>query len=129
MSSRYHGLGINYFDANGTLLRLQPHGCSQPAASSLQDAKQSAQHLTPSITGTVSARRRSSDDLNPNRSASMDKEHIMGAMEKAKGDIKDATGKVLDDKEMQAKGKMDKAKGEARQAAGDAKDTIKKATD
>ena len=50
-------------------------------------------------------------------------------MDKAKGTVKDATGKVLDDKEMQAKGKMDKAKGEARQAAGDAKDTIKKATD
>ena len=59
----------------------------------------------------------------------MDKEHVKGTMDKAKGDIKDATGKVLDDKEMQAKGKMDKAKGEARQAAGDAKDTIKKATD
>jgi len=59
----------------------------------------------------------------------MDKEHVKGTMDKAKGAIKDATGKVLDDKEMQAKGKMDKAKGSARQAAGDAKDTIKKATE
>ena len=42
----------------------------------------------------------------------MDKEHVKGTVDKAKGAIKDATGKVLDDKEMQAKGKMDKAKGE-----------------
>ena len=41
----------------------------------------------------------------------MDKEHVKGTVDKAKGAIKDATGKVLDDKEMQAKGKMDKANG------------------
>ena len=41
----------------------------------------------------------------------MDKEHVKGTMDQAKGAVKDATGKVLDDKEMQAKGKMDKANG------------------
>jgi uncharacterized protein YjbJ (UPF0337 family) len=44
-----------------------------------------------------------------------------GAADKAKGAMKDAAGKIMDDKGMQARGKMDKAKGEARQALGDAK--------
>jgi uncharacterized protein YjbJ (UPF0337 family) len=57
----------------------------------------------------------------------MDKEHIKGAADKAKGAIKDAAGKVTGDKELQAEGKMDKAKGAAHSAAGDVKDAIKKA--
>ena len=56
----------------------------------------------------------------------MDKEHIKGTIDKTKGAVKDAAGKVLGDKEMQAEGKMDKAKGEARKAVGDAKDAVKK---
>jgi uncharacterized protein YjbJ (UPF0337 family) len=51
----------------------------------------------------------------------MDKEHIKGAADKAKGAIKDATGKVTGDKELQAEGKIDKAKGSAREALGDVK--------
>ena len=46
----------------------------------------------------------------------MDKEHVKGAADKAKGAIKDAAGKVMGDKEMQAEGKMDKAKGAAHTA-------------
>ncbi|HLH92257.1 MAG TPA: CsbD family protein [Xanthobacteraceae bacterium] len=57
----------------------------------------------------------------------MDKEHIKGAADKAKGAIKDTAGKVTDDKKMQAEGKVDKAKGAAHQAAGDVKDTVRKA--
>jgi uncharacterized protein YjbJ (UPF0337 family) len=56
----------------------------------------------------------------------MDKEHIKGAADKAKGQVKDAAGKLMDDKKMQGEGKMDKAKGEARQAFGDAKDAMKR---
>jgi uncharacterized protein YjbJ (UPF0337 family) len=56
----------------------------------------------------------------------MDKEHIKGAADKAKGAIKDATGKVTGDKELQAEGKIDKAKGSAREALGDAKDAVKR---
>lgn len=59
----------------------------------------------------------------------MDKEHVKGAADKAKGAIKDAAGKVTGDKEMQAEGKADKAKGAAHSAAGDAKDAVKKAVD
>ena len=58
----------------------------------------------------------------------MDKEHVKGAADKAKGAIKDAAGKVTGDKELQAEGKMDKAKGAAHSAVGDAKDAVKNAT-
>jgi uncharacterized protein YjbJ (UPF0337 family) len=57
----------------------------------------------------------------------MDKEHIKGAADKAKGAIKDAAGKVTGDKELQAEGKLDKAKGAAHNAVGDAKDAVRKA--
>jgi uncharacterized protein YjbJ (UPF0337 family) len=59
----------------------------------------------------------------------MDKEHVKGAADKAKGAIKDTAGKVMGDKEMQAEGKADKAKGAAHSAVGDAKDAVKHATD
>ena len=51
----------------------------------------------------------------------MDKEHIKGAADKAKGAVKDAAGKLMDDKELQAEGKMDKAKGEAQAASATSK--------
>ncbi len=57
----------------------------------------------------------------------MDKEHIKGAADKAKGAVKDAAGKMMGDKKMQAEGKMDKAKGAAHQAAGDVKDAVRQA--
>ena len=56
----------------------------------------------------------------------MDKEHVKGAADKAKGVVKDAAGKMMDDKKLQAEGKMDKAKGTAREALGDAKDAVKR---
>jgi len=59
----------------------------------------------------------------------MDKEHVKGTADKAKGAIKDTAGKVTGDKELQAEGKMDKAKGSAHNAAGDVKDTVRKATE
>jgi uncharacterized protein YjbJ (UPF0337 family) len=59
----------------------------------------------------------------------MDKEHIKGAADKAKGAIKDAAGKLTGDKQMQAEGKVDKAKGAAREAMGDAKDAVRRAQD
>ncbi len=59
----------------------------------------------------------------------MDKEHVKGTADKAKGAVKEAAGKIMNDKELQAEGKMDKAKGAARQAFGDAKDALKQARD
>ena len=57
----------------------------------------------------------------------MDKEHVTGAADKAKGAVKDAAGKVSGDKQMQAEGKTDKAKGAAHQAVGDVKDAARRA--
>jgi uncharacterized protein YjbJ (UPF0337 family) len=56
----------------------------------------------------------------------VNKEHVKGAADKAKGAMKDAFGKMTDDKEMQVEGKMDKAKGAARQGLGDAKDAARR---
>jgi uncharacterized protein YjbJ (UPF0337 family) len=56
----------------------------------------------------------------------VDKEHVKGAADKAKGAIKDAAGKMTGDKDMQAEGKFDKAKGSLHQAAGDIKDAMKR---
>jgi uncharacterized protein YjbJ (UPF0337 family) len=58
----------------------------------------------------------------------MDKEHVKGAADQAKGAIKDAAGKMTGDKELQAEGKFDKAKGAAHSAVGDAKDAVKRST-
>jgi uncharacterized protein YjbJ (UPF0337 family) len=59
----------------------------------------------------------------------MDKEHVKGTADKAKGAIKDTAGKATGDKELQSEGKMDKAKGDARKAMGDLKDAAKNATE
>jgi uncharacterized protein YjbJ (UPF0337 family) len=58
----------------------------------------------------------------------MDREHIKGAADKAKGAVKDAAGKMTGDKELQSEGKLDKAKGEAHNAAGDVKDAFRNQT-
>ena len=58
----------------------------------------------------------------------MDREHIKGAADKAKGAMKDAAGKVTGDKELQTEGKLDKAKGAAHNAAGDVKDALRNAS-
>ena len=58
----------------------------------------------------------------------MDREHVKGAADKAKGAMKDAAGKLTGDTKLQSEGKIDKAKGRARQAVGDAKDAARDAT-
>jgi uncharacterized protein YjbJ (UPF0337 family) len=55
----------------------------------------------------------------------MDREHIKGAADKAKGAIKDAAGKLTGDKELQSEGKLDKAKGDAHNAVGNVKDAVR----
>jgi len=59
----------------------------------------------------------------------MDREHVKGAADKAKGAIKDVAGKATGDKELQAEGKLDKAKGAAHNATGDLKDMVRKGQD
>ncbi|MGC1354315.1 MAG: CsbD family protein [Xanthobacteraceae bacterium] len=55
----------------------------------------------------------------------MDREHIKGAADKAKGAIKDTAGKMTGDKELQSEGKVDKAKGDMHNAVGDVKDAFR----
>ena len=58
----------------------------------------------------------------------MDREHIKGAADKAKGAIKDSAGKLTGDKDLQAEGKVDKAKGAAHNAVGNVKDAVRDLT-
>jgi len=60
---------------------------------------------------------------------SMDREHVKGAADKAKGAIKEGAGKLTGDKELEGEGKLDKAKGSAHQVAGDVKDAASDAAD
>lgn len=55
----------------------------------------------------------------------MDREHMKGTVDKAKGAIKDAAGKVTGDTKLESEGKLDKAKGSAHKVAGDVKDAVK----
>jgi uncharacterized protein YjbJ (UPF0337 family) len=55
----------------------------------------------------------------------MDREHVKGIAEKAKGAVKDTAGKITGDKKLQSEGKFDKAKGSAHKVAGDIKDAVK----
>jgi len=59
----------------------------------------------------------------------MDREHVKGVADKAKGAVKEGAGKVSGDKELQNQGKVDKAEGSAHKAAGDVKDAARKAAD
>jgi uncharacterized protein YjbJ (UPF0337 family) len=56
----------------------------------------------------------------------MDKDRIEGAAKKAKGEIKDAVGKVTGDAKLQGEGKADKVEGKLQNAVGGIKDAVKK---
>lgn len=59
----------------------------------------------------------------------MDREHVKGAADKAKGSVKQAAGKLTRDKEMEREGQADKAKGDVHKAAGNVKDAGRNAGD
>jgi uncharacterized protein YjbJ (UPF0337 family) len=52
----------------------------------------------------------------------MDREHIKGATDKAKGAIKETAGKMTGDEKLRAESKLDRAKGAAHKVAGDMKE-------
>jgi uncharacterized protein YjbJ (UPF0337 family) len=58
----------------------------------------------------------------------MDREHVKGAADKAKGAIKGTAGRLMGDKKLQSEGKFDKAKGSAHNLAGDVKDMARDAS-
>lgn len=55
----------------------------------------------------------------------MDRDRIKGMGDQAKGNIKDAAGKVTGDSKLQAEGKMDRAKGKVENAVGGLKDSLR----
>jgi uncharacterized protein YjbJ (UPF0337 family) len=59
----------------------------------------------------------------------MDKNRVSGAMDKAKGAVKEEAGKIIGNPKLQAKGAADKAKGEMKQAAGKVADAARETVD
>ncbi len=57
----------------------------------------------------------------------MDKDRIEGIGNQAKGNVKDAAGKVLGDAKLQSEGKADIVKGKVQNAVGGAKDAVRDA--
>jgi uncharacterized protein YjbJ (UPF0337 family) len=59
----------------------------------------------------------------------LDKDRISGAMNQAKGSVKEGAGKMTGDSKLEAEGKADKAAGKVQNAVGGAKDTLRDAAD
>jgi uncharacterized protein YjbJ (UPF0337 family) len=59
----------------------------------------------------------------------MDKDRIEGAGKQAKGNVKEAWGKMTGDAKTEAEGKADKAEGRAQNAVGGIKDSARDARD
>ena len=59
----------------------------------------------------------------------MNKYQVHGRATEAKGDIKEAAGKLVDNKKLQGEGLVDQAKGKAQAGLGDAKEKVKDAID
>jgi uncharacterized protein YjbJ (UPF0337 family) len=59
----------------------------------------------------------------------VDRDHLKGIADKAKGAIKDTAGKITGDKKLESEGKLDKAKGSAHKVAGDVNDAVKDSTE
>ena len=59
----------------------------------------------------------------------MNKDQVKGRVEQAKGSIKEATGKVVGNPNLQTEGKVDKAAGKAQATYGDAKEKVKSVID
>ena len=57
----------------------------------------------------------------------MDRKHVKGAADQAKGAIKDTAGKITTDKELQAEVKFDKAQGSSHNDVADMKDVAREA--
>ena len=56
----------------------------------------------------------------------MDKDRVEGSAEQTKGSVKEAAGKVLGDKKLEAEGSADKTAGKVQNAVGGVKDALKK---
>ncbi len=59
----------------------------------------------------------------------MNKDQVKGRATEAKGDIKEAAGKMVGNQKLQGEGLIDQAKGKAQAGLGDAKEKVKNAID
>ena len=57
----------------------------------------------------------------------VDQNRIDGAIDQAKGSVKEGVGKLVGDQKLQAEGTADKAAGKAESAVGGAKDAVRDA--
>ena len=55
----------------------------------------------------------------------MNKDQVKGRVEQAKGTVKEATGKVMNDRDLQAEGDIDKTAGKVQADYGDVKEKAK----
>ena len=59
----------------------------------------------------------------------MNKDQVQGRATEAKGNIKEAAGKVVGNQKLQGEGLVDQAKGKTQAVYGDAKEQVKKGID
>ena len=59
----------------------------------------------------------------------MNKDQVAGRSDKVKGKVKEITGKVVGNKELEAEGKIQNTSGKVRAGYGDLKEDVKKATE
>lgn len=59
----------------------------------------------------------------------MDKDRIEGKVEKAKGYVKDKTGELINDPDLEAEGEAERVKGEVKDRIGQAKDKVRDVVD
>lgn len=58
----------------------------------------------------------------------MDKNQVKGGLHKAKGKVKEVTGRAIGSEKMEQEGKVEHAKGTVQKGYGDVKSDVKKAT-
>jgi len=58
----------------------------------------------------------------------MNKDQVKGTMDKAKGSVKEAAGKAVGNKDLEAEGQVDKAGGAVQKKVGDVKQAAKTVT-
>jgi uncharacterized protein YjbJ (UPF0337 family) len=82
-------------------------------------------------TGTALAESRASDHpiRNQPKEFVMNKDQVQGRATEAKGNIKEAAGKVVGNQKLQGEGLVDQAKGKTQAGYGDAKEQVKKGID
>lgn len=59
----------------------------------------------------------------------MNEDRIKGSLKEAKGNIKEAAGKMVGNRKLQGEGLVDQAKGKTQAGYGDAKEQVKKGID